>query len=54
MSDNSARMRTIWRSKTSRALDTMEDPRELLDDSYEQQLKLLQQVRQASNARGPT
>jgi phage shock protein A len=44
---NTERMKTIFRSKTSRALDKMEDPRELLDDSYEQQLKLLQQVRQA-------
>jgi phage shock protein A len=47
MSDNTQRMRTIFRSKTSRALDKMEDPRELLDDSYDQQVKLLQQVRQA-------
>jgi len=47
MSDNTARMRIIFRSKASRALDKMEDPRELLDDSYDQQVKLLQQVRQA-------
>ncbi|MEJ3406066.1 PspA/IM30 family protein [Rathayibacter sp. YIM 133350] len=47
MSDNTARMRTIFRSKASRALDRMEDPRETLDDSYEQQLKLLHQVRNA-------
>ncbi|MFF2272199.1 PspA/IM30 family protein [Agromyces sp. NPDC058136] len=47
MSDNTARMRTIFRSKTKKALDKMEDPRETLDDSYEQQVKLLQQVRQA-------
>jgi phage shock protein A len=43
---NRSRMRTIFRSKTSRALDKMEDPRETLDDSYDQQVKLLQQVRQ--------
>jgi phage shock protein A len=41
-----SRIRTIFRSKTSRALDRMEDPREALDDSYEQQLRMLQQVRQ--------
>ena len=47
MSDNTSRMRTIFRSKTSKALDKIEDPRETLDDSYDQQVKLLQQVRQA-------
>jgi phage shock protein A len=47
MSDNTSRMRTIFRSKTSKALNKIEDPRELLDDSYDQQVKLLQQVRQA-------
>lgn len=47
MSDNTARMRTIFRAKTSKALTRMEDPREALDDSYEQQVKLLHQVRQA-------
>ena len=47
MSDNTSRMRTIFRSKTSKALDKIEDPRETLDDSYNQQVKLLQQVRQA-------
>ena len=47
MSDNTSRMRTIFRSKTSKALNKIEDPRELLDDSYEQQVKLLQQVRKA-------
>lgn len=41
-----SRLRTILRSKTSRALDRAEDPREVLDDSYDQQVKLLQQVRQ--------
>lgn len=44
---NSQRVRTIFRSKTSKALDKFEDPRETLDDSYDQQVKLLQQVRQA-------
>lgn len=47
MSDNASRMRTIFRSKTSKALNKVEDPRELLDDSYDQQVKLLQQVRKA-------
>lgn len=41
-----SRLRVVFRSKTSRALDRLEDPREALDDSYEQQLKMLQQVRQ--------
>lgn len=45
MSDNTARMRTIFRSKTSRALDRIEDPRDMLDDSYDQQVQLLQQLR---------
>ena len=44
---NTSRVRTIFRSKTTKALDKMEDPRETLDDSYDQQVKLLQQVRQA-------
>ena len=47
MSDNTSRMRTIFRSKTTKALDKIEDPRDTLDDSYNQQVKLLQQVRQA-------
>lgn len=42
----SSRLRVIFRSKTSKALDRVEDPREALDDSYEQQLKMLHQVRQ--------
>jgi len=41
-----SRLRIIFRSKTSRALDRLEDPGEALDDSYEQQVKMLQQVRQ--------
>lgn len=47
MSDNTARIRTIFRTKTSKALSHMEDPRDALDDSYEQQVKLLHQVREA-------
>ena len=47
MSDNGSRLRTILRGKTTRALDRMEDPRDTLDDNYEQQLALLQQVRLA-------
>ncbi|GAA1441762.1 PspA/IM30 family protein [Leifsonia poae] len=46
MSSNTSRMRDIFRIKTSRALDRMEDPREALDDSYDQQVRMLQQVRQ--------
>jgi phage shock protein A len=44
---NASRARTIFRAKTSKALDHIEDPRETLDDSYDQQVKLLQQVRLA-------
>lgn len=40
-----SRLRTIFRSKASRMLDRVEDPRQTLDDSYEQQLKMLQEVR---------
>ena len=47
MSSNTSRVKTIFRAKTSKALDKMEDPRDTLDDSYDQQVKLLQQVRQA-------
>ncbi|WP_067873258.1 PspA/IM30 family protein [Agromyces aureus] len=46
-SSNGARVRTIFRSKTTKALDRIEDPRDTLDDSYDQQVKLLQQVRVA-------
>lgn len=42
----SARLRAVFRSKTSRALNRLEDPREALDDSYDQQVRMLQQVRQ--------
>jgi phage shock protein A len=41
-----SRLRTLFRIKASRTLDRLEDPREALDDSYDQQLKMLQQVRQ--------
>lgn len=41
-----SRLRVIFRSKASRTLDRLEDPREALDDSYDQQVKMLQQVRQ--------
>lgn len=43
---NTSRIRNIFRIKTSRGLDKLEDPREALDDSYDQQVKMLQQVRQ--------
>lgn len=42
-----SRMSTIFKSKVSRALDTVEDPRETLDYSYERQLELLQQVKRS-------
>ncbi|OKI20205.1 phage shock protein A [Nocardiopsis sp. TSRI0078] len=35
----------IFRSKANRALDSVEDPRETLDYSYQKQLELLQKVR---------
>lgn len=44
---NTARVRTIFRSKATKALDKMEDPRDTLDDSYELQVKLLHEVRRA-------
>ncbi|MET1044191.1 MAG: PspA/IM30 family protein [Microbacteriaceae bacterium] len=40
-----SRLRTIFRIKSSRVLDGLEDPREALDDSYDQQVRMLQQVR---------
>ncbi|MET0933134.1 MAG: PspA/IM30 family protein [Mycetocola sp.] len=43
---NASRIRNILRSKTSRGLDKVEDPRELLDNSYDQMVRMLQQVRQ--------
>ena len=41
-----SRIRNILRSRTARALDKVEDPRDALDDSYDQLVRLLQQVRQ--------
>ena len=39
------RLKTIFGAKADAALDTLEDPRETLDYSYQRQLELLQQVR---------
>jgi phage shock protein A len=39
------RMATVFRAKANSALDRAEDPREMLDYSYDQQLEMLQQVR---------
>ena len=39
------RLATLFRAKANKALDRAEDPREILDYSYERQLELLQQVR---------
>ena len=39
------RMSMIFRSKTNKVLDRVEDPRETLDYSYQKQLELLQKVR---------
>ncbi len=39
------RVSTIFKAKANKALDRMEDPRETLDYSYQQQLELLQKVR---------
>ncbi len=39
------RMSLIFKSKSHKALDKMEDPRETLDYSYQKQLELLQKVR---------
>ena len=39
------RLATLFRAKANKALDRAEDPREMLDYSYERQLELLQQVR---------
>ncbi len=41
----SRRMAMIFKAKASKALDRAEDPREVLDYSYEKQLEMLQQVR---------
>lgn len=39
------RMATLFRVKANKALDRAEDPREMLDYSYEQQLEMVQRVR---------
>jgi phage shock protein A len=39
------RIAMLFRAKVNKALDRAEDPREMLDYSYERQLELLQQVR---------
>ena len=39
------RISLIFRAKTDKALDKLEDPRETLDYSYQRQLELLQKVR---------
>ena len=41
----SRRISTVFRAKANTALDRAEDPREMLDYSYQQQLEMLQQVR---------
>ena len=39
------RIATLFRVKANKALDSAEDPREVLDYSYEQQLEMVQKVR---------
>jgi phage shock protein A len=39
------RVQLVFRAKANKALDRIEDPRETLDYSYQQQLELLQKVR---------
>jgi phage shock protein A len=39
------RIATLFRAKANKALDREEDPREILDYSYQQQLEMVQQVR---------
>ena len=45
MSGNFQRISMIFRAKTDKALDKIEDPRQTLDYSYQRQLELLQKVR---------
>ncbi|MGC0414761.1 PspA/IM30 family protein [Embleya sp. AB8] len=45
MSGVMKRMAMIFRAKANKALDKAEDPREMLDYSYQKQLELLQKVR---------
>src|SRR5579875_1484277 len=40
-----SRMSTIFKAKVSKTLDSLEDPRETLDYSYQRQLEQLQEVR---------
>lgn len=42
-----SRMSTIFKSKVSHALDSVEDPRETLDYSYQKQMELLQKVKRS-------
>ncbi len=42
-----SRMSTIFKSKVSNALDSVEDPRQTLDYSYERQMELLQKVKRS-------
>ncbi len=42
-----SRMSTIFKSKVNSALDSIEDPRQTLDYSYERQMELLQQVKRS-------
>lgn len=42
-----SRMSTIFKSKVSDALDSVEDPRQTLDYSYERQMELLQKVKRS-------
>ena len=41
----SRRIAALFRVKANKALDRAEDPREVLDYSYEQQLEIVQKVR---------
>jgi phage shock protein A len=41
----SRRIATLFRVKANKALDRAEDPREMLDYSYEQQLEMVHKVR---------
>ncbi|WP_149550169.1 PspA/IM30 family protein [Streptomyces marokkonensis] len=45
MSSITRRIAALFRIKANKALDKAEDPREVLDHSYEQQLRMLQRVR---------
>jgi phage shock protein A len=42
-----SRMSTIFKSKVNAALDSVEDPRQTLDYSYERQMELLQKVKRS-------